>query len=141
MSLFRPAKTVTSPSGDYWELYVSKTSLPPWKGSDSDDVIGPGGTGAIGIGLVELPLAVVAFVWANLVVPLTRLLVLLPVAVVRGHRSRAVRIEAVKNFPRREVLLWSTTDVHAARVLDEIAAGLAQGKVARPEGAVYAGAE
>lgn len=137
MSLFRPARTVTSPSGDYWELYVSKTALPAWRGSDADDI---GFNARSGYGL-EFPLAVLAFLWANIVVPLSRFLVLLPVAVVRGRRSRAVRIEALKTFPQREVLLWTTTDGHAPRVLDEIAAGLAQGKVVRPVGSVYTGQE
>ncbi|MGH2933411.1 MAG: hypothetical protein ACRDL2_02715 [Gaiellaceae bacterium] len=140
MSLFRPARTVTSPSGDYWELYVSKTTLPAWKGPDSDDIVGPRVTPSL-LDVFELPLVVLASLWANLLVPLARMLVLLPISVVRGHRSRAVRIEAMKTFPQREVLLWTTTDVHAPRVLDEIAAGLAQGKVVHPEGAVYAGAE
>ena len=140
MGLFRPAAAVTSPSGDYWELYVSKTALPAWKGTDADD-IDPGGMNATALGLFDIPFMVLGFVWANLVVPLARVAVLLPVAVVRGHRSRAVRIEAVKTFPQREVLLWTTTDAHRQRVLDEIVAGLAQGKVVQPEAAVYSGAE
>jgi hypothetical protein len=52
-----------------------------------------------------------------------------------------VRIEAVNPFPRREVLLWTTTDGQVERVLDEIVAGLGEGKVVRPVGAVYSGAE
>ena len=140
MGLFRAAKTVTSPNGDYWELYVSKTALPVWRGTDVDDVADMTAYGSAGL-LVELPLMVLAFIWANLLVPLARFAVLLPASVVRGRRSRAVRIEAVKTFPRREVLLWTTTDAHKARVLDEVAAGLAQGKVVQPAGAVYSGAE
>ena len=140
MSLFRAATTVTSPSGDYWELYVSKTALPAWRGSDADD-IGPGVLGATDVGLLAIPLMLLSALWANLLLPLMRALVLLPVAVVRGRRSRAVRIEAVKTWPRREVLLWTTTDGNRQRVLDEIVAGLAQGKVVQPEGAVYSGAE
>ena len=82
-----------------------------------------------------------AFLWANLLVPLARVAVLLPVAVARDRRSRAVRIEAVTTFPHRQVLLWTTTDAYRQRVLDEILAGLAQGRVVQPEGAVYSGAE
>ena len=141
MGLFRAAKTVTSPNGDYWELYVSKTALPAWKGSDADDAADMTSYGNWEIDIFSLPIMLVSFVWANLLVPLARLTVLLPVNVVRGHRSRAVRIEAVKSFPQREVLLWTTTDGHKARVLDEIATGLAHGKIVRPEGAVYSGAE
>ena len=141
MGLFRPARTVTSPSGDYWELYVSKTALPSWHGSDSDDTADVSGYGSAQLDLLALPFMVVMFLWANVLVPVSRMLFLLPVAVVRGRRSRAVRIEAVKTFPTREVLLWTTTDGNRARVLDEIASGLAAGKVVQPDGAVYSGLE
>ena len=140
VGLFRPAATVTSPSGDYWELYVSKTALPAWRGTDADD-INLGGMNTTEIGLFELPFVFIAFVWANLIVPLARVTVLLPVAVARGRRSRAVRIEAVTSFPHRQVLLWTTTDAYRQQVLDEIVAGLTRGKVVQPEHAVYSGAE
>jgi len=141
MGLFRPAKTVASPSGDYWELYVSKTALPGWRSSDAGDT-GIGQAGALPqLALLELPLALVSFLWSGVLVPLVRMIVLLPVAVVRGRRSHAVRIEAITTFPERKALLWTTTDAHAPRVLDEIVAGLAQGKVVQPEGAVYSGTE
>ena len=141
MGLFRPAKTVTGPSGDYWELYVSKTALPAWRGSDADDSSFLGASTTLPEFIVEFPLLVLTFLWANILLPLGRAVVFLPAAVVRGRRSRAVRIEAVKNFPQREVFLWTTTDVHKPRVLDEIAAGLARGKVVQPDGAVYSGRE
>jgi hypothetical protein len=136
VSLFRAAASVTSPSGDYWELYVSKTALPAWRESNDDDAFD-----ATDLGVVAIPLMLLSALWANLLLPLMRALVLLPVAVVRGRRSRAVRIEAVKTWPHREVLLWTTTDGNRQRVLDEIVAGLAEGKVVQPEGAVYSGAE
>jgi membrane-associated phospholipid phosphatase len=135
VGLFRPARRITCANGDYWELYVSKTALPSWTGSDFDDELGWDGT-VLGV----LP-ALAATMWTSLIRPLGRALLLLPVAVVRGRRSRAVRIEAVTTFPRRQVLLWTTTDAHRDRVLDEIASGLAQGKIVRPAGAVYTGAE
>jgi len=138
VSLFRPARTVTSPSGDYWELYVSKTVAPAWRerrSNLSDPLpIGP-------LALLELPLVVLGFLWSSLVVPLARCLAVLPLSVVRGRRSRAIRIEAVNNFPHREVLLWTTTDDQVESVLNEIAAGLAEGRVVQPVGAVYSGAE
>lgn len=136
MGLLRPARTVTSPSGDDWEIYVSKTVLPAWRGTDADDAGSDPSPS-----LFDLPINFVLFFWANLVVPIARMVVLLPLAVVRGHRSRAVRVEAVTSFPHRQVLLWTTTDVHVARVVDEIVTGLAEGKIARPEGAFYSGPE
>src|SRR5437764_1181465 len=114
MSLFRAATTVTSPSGDYWELYVSKTALPAWRGSDADD-IGPGVLGATDVGLLAIPLMLLSALWANLLLPLMRALVLLPVTVVRGRRSRAVRIEAVKAWPHREVARPARRDAQHPR--------------------------
>jgi hypothetical protein len=141
MGLFRPARSVTSPSGDFWEIYVSKTKLPAWKGSDADDALNVTGYGAGPLSLLDLPIVSIMFVWSNILVPLARMLVLLPLAVLRGRRSRAVRVEAVTSFPRKQVVLWTTTDVHVARVVDEIAAGLATGTFAKPQGAFYYGPE
>ncbi len=138
MGLFRPARTVTGPSGDYWEIYLSKTALPAWKEGRSGGV---DLTGNPRIDLLMLPVAVLGVLWSQLVLPLLRFSVLLPVAVLRGRRSRAVRIEAVNNFPAREVLLWTTTEGFVDGVLDEIVAGLAAGKVVQPVAAVYSGRE
>lgn len=139
MGLFRPARTVTGPHGEHWELYVSKTALPAWRES------APGrledGTGDARGDLLELPLTVVSALWGMLIAPLLRFVMLLPIVFVRGRRSRAVRIEAVNEFPRREVYLWTTTDDGVDRVLDEIVSGLASGKFVQPDGAVYSGRE
>lgn len=140
MSLFRAARTVTDPSGTYWELFVSKTTLPSWKQGDSSDV-GPFGGRLVGFDILMLPFAAVGALWSVLVFPTLRFLALLPVSLVKGRRSRAVRIEAVTTFPEREVLLWTTTQDLVDGILDEIVAGLAAGKVVQPEGAVYSGRE
>ena len=137
MGLFRPARTATGPDG-YWEIYVSKTALPAWiegRGGDRDF------TNDQPFDLLTLPFTLLGVLWSILVRPLLRFLVFLPVAVVRGRRSRAVRIEAVNAFPEREVLLWTTTDGQLDGVLDEIVAGLVAGKVVQPAGAVYSGRE
>jgi hypothetical protein len=139
VGLLRPARKITSPSGDYWELYVSKTALPTWRQGDGFQ---PGMEASYApVGLLELPITMLSFLWSGIVAPLARVLVLLPISFLRGHRSHAVRIEALNPYPQRQVLLWMTTDVHKDRVLDEIAAGLAQGKVVCPSGAVYTGPE
>ena len=134
MSVFRPARKVSGPGGDYWELYASKTALPTWREAGIH-------IRRSGDPILDIPIVVFSVLWGILVAPLLLLLVLLPVAVVRGRRSRAIRIEAVRTFPEREVLLWTTTDGSVEVVLDEIAAGLAAGKVVQPEGAVYSGRE
>jgi hypothetical protein len=137
MSLFRPARKVSCPNGDYWELYASKTALPSWRQVGG----GPDSTGDPRGDVLELPFVIVSALWGMLVAPLARFLLLLPLAVVRGRRSRAIRVEAVRTFPDREVLLWTTTEGRLEVVLDEIAAGLAAGKIVHPEGAVYSGRE
>lgn len=140
MSLFRPVRTVTSRSGQYWELYVSKTTLPEWRegsvGAFESEPLGGGGFGPF-----ELLLGLPAAVWGGLVRPLLRVVVLLPFAWMRGRRSRAIRIQALSPYPSRQVLLWTTTEGQVDGVLDEIAAGLAEGKVVQPVGAVYSGAQ
>jgi hypothetical protein len=138
MGLFRPARTVSGAGGDYWELYVSKTALPPWREGRAGEY--DGGLDSRS-DLLELPFMILSALWSLLIVPLLRFSVLLPIAVIRGRRSRAVRIEAVRTFPEREVFLWTTTDEQLDAVLDEIAAGLAVGKLVQPEGAVYSGRE
>ena len=142
MSLFRPARTVTTPSGDYWELYVSKTAVPAWNDRSDDVGAGPPTTlPSAELDLLAAPFVLLGILWSSLVVPLLRFLVVLPFSYARGRRSRAIRIEAVNNFPRREVLLWTTTDDQVESVLNEIATGLEEGKVVQPVGAVYSGAE
>jgi hypothetical protein len=134
MSLFRPARKVSGPAGVYWELYASKTRLPSWREAGVH-------ISRSGDPILDIPIVIFTLLWGVLVAPLVFLLVLVPIAVARGRRSRAIRIEAVRTFPEREVLLWTTTEGSVEVVLEEIAAGLAEGKVAQPEGAVYSGRE
>jgi hypothetical protein len=138
VGLFRPVRTVTGPSGDYWEIYLSKTALPAWTQGRAGEV---DQFGDPRIDLLSIPFAIVGALWSLFLVPLARFAALLPVAFVRGRRSHAVRIEAVNNFPVREVLLWTTTDGFVDGVLEEIVAGLAAGKIAQPSAAVYSGRE
>jgi hypothetical protein len=97
MSLVRPVRKLTDPSGNKWEIYVSGATR---EGS----------------------------AFRQLVASLLR------------RPSRALRVEAVTFLPRRQTYLWTTTTDHIARVLDQIAAGLEAGELARPLGAVYRGA-
>jgi hypothetical protein len=133
MGLFRPSRRVTSPDGTEWELYVSKTALPPWREGGVTDFDPDFRVGSV-VGIFDA-------IWGAFVAPLLRFLALFPVAVVRGRRSRAVRIEAVTWFPEQEVRLWTTTDALVQGVLDQVAAGLADGKFVEPEGCVYNGVE
>jgi hypothetical protein len=58
---------------------------------------------------------------------------------VHDERPEALRVEAVTYLPHRERYVWTTTTDHIARVIAQIDAGLAQGHLARPLGAVFRG--
>jgi hypothetical protein len=139
MSLFRPSRTVTTPSGEDWELYVSKTALPAWR----QGRVGNLESAPVGGGFVPLDLLVAlpAAIWGAIVRPLLAAVVLAPAAWMKGRRSRAVQIRALSPYPARRVLLWTTTEGQVERVLDEIAAGLEAGDVVQPTAAVYSGAQ
>jgi hypothetical protein len=136
MGIFRPARTVSTPSGQYFELYASKLILPPWREGEGGDWE-PSGDARFD--LLTLPLAILGVLWSILVAPLLRFLALLPFALVKRRRTHAVRIEAINDFPKREVYRWTTTDLLVDDVLDEIVAGLRSGKFVQPEGSVYDG--
>jgi len=58
---------------------------------------------------------------------------------VHDGRPDALRVEAVTYLPHRERYVWTTTTDHVARVIAQIDAGLEQGRLARPLGAVFRG--
>jgi len=139
---FKPVRTVTDPTGETWELYVSRVALPAWKqgGYNSllDEPAMGGGWGRDSV--LELPFALIGFLWSSILVPFLRLLFLTPFAVVKGRRSQSARIQAMcfSGFDR-ETRTWTTTIDQVDSVLEEIALGLQQGKVVQPTGAIYSG--
>ena len=144
---FRPARRVTDPAGQEWELYVSRVVLPAWReGGYNAMVDGPAiDSGATAMGselmLLDLPFAFVGFLWSSILVPLLRLIFLMPFALVKGRGSHAARIQAMCFAPPPETRTWTTTIDQVDSVLEEIVQGLAQGKVVQPAGAVYSGSQ
>lgn len=139
---FRPRRRVTDPSGQEWELYVSRVALPQWKEGEYDGWVGDGASRIEGpLFLLELPFAVVDFLWSSILVPLLRLLFLAPFAVIKGRRSQAARIEAISFFPSQETRTWTTTLDQVESVVNQIALGLEEGKIVQPIGAVYSGSQ
>jgi hypothetical protein len=133
---------VTDPAGNEWELYVSRIEAPQWKEGNPSGFGDDGPSAFDGpLFLLDIPLAVVGFLWSSIVVPLLRFAVLMPFAVVRGRRSHAARIDAICFYPDRETRTWTTTIDQVDSVLDEIAKGLEAGKIPQPAGAVYSGSE
>jgi len=142
MGWFRPRRTVRDPHGVEWELYVSRVAPPEWReapsGSFDFDPLPIPRLGAE-LFIVGLPFAFLGFLWGGVLRPALRFCLLLPGAVIKGRRSQAVRIEAISFFPGRERRLWTTTPDQVGSVFEEIARGLAEGKVVQPAGAVYSG--
>jgi hypothetical protein len=136
---FRPARTVTDPQGQQWELYVSRAAVPSWKEGGYDGLLdnaSPADGAAI---LFEIPLAIVGFLWSCILLPLLRFLALTRIAILRGRRSKSARIEALCLYPEAETRTWITTLDQATSVLNQVALGLEEGKVVQPVGAFYAG--
>jgi|SRR5215468_2331877 len=126
--LFRPKRTIKTPSGDYWELYTTKTVVSPRKQRSYDDeLIGYGGIGAE-LSLIE---TVISFV-GDLLISFVRLLFLWPGAFVKGHRSNLTTIIAVADYPSKERLTWTTTDDKVEQALDSLEATFKEGKRPQP---------
>jgi hypothetical protein len=136
---FRPARKVTDPQGQEWELYVSRVVLPSWKQGGYNGLVDNSSPADGELFLLEIPFALAGFLWSSILLPLTRFLFLTPFAIVRGRRSKAARIEAICLYPEPETRTWTTTVDQANSVLNQIALGLEEGKVVQPIGAAYSG--
>jgi hypothetical protein len=138
---FRPKRKVTDPWGKEWQLFVSRFALPEWKEGEYNGWIDSGPSSRFDgpLFLLELPVALIDFLWSSILLPLLRILFLMPFAVVKGRRSQAARIEAICFFPSRETRTWTTTLDQVDSVVNQIALGIEEGKVVQPIGAVYSG--
>jgi hypothetical protein len=138
VSLLSPTRKVTDPKGHEWELYVSRYAPPKWKPSDYDS---PQMVPFAPLMLLDVVVAVPAFLYHEVLVPILRFLVMTPYLLLAGRRSQTVWIEAIMwdVEPFKESYLWTTTPAHADRVLDQIVRGLAAGELARPLGGAFQG--
>jgi len=141
---FRAARKVTGPSGQAWDLFVTRTPSPGWKAADIESPLDgfgiSGGYGGTPIGVfLEVLLAIPIFLVQDVLWPIVRFFAFLPFAAVKGRRSHAAWIEAINYYPQRETILWTTTTDQVESVLNEIAVGLEEGKIVHPVGAVYSG--
>jgi hypothetical protein len=71
--------------------------------------------------------------------PLVRVAAKLRRTILGGVRSQQLRVEAISFLPWPESHLWLTTKDHVHRVVEQVAAGLLTGEVARPIGAQFQG--
>jgi hypothetical protein len=136
MGAFRPARRVGGPAGKEWEIYVLRYRSPERRpgedyGFEDDFIIIPR------LFLASALMSVLSAIYHDILVPVISYPFVTAMAMLRGRRETTVWLEAIcwDLPPYREHIVWSTTKEHAARVLDEIAAGLAAGNVAEPLGA------
>ncbi len=141
MSWFRAARSVRGPDGSTWEIYVSRVDPPSWRPAGFDDDDGYGSFGPGGylfdavLFVVRLPfLFVTEVLW-----PLLRMTVELPVTLLRGRGSQRLIVDAISFGQPDRRYRWTTTRDHLPRVLDQIERGLREGEVERPLGAVFQG--
>ena len=139
MHPFRPARQVTDPQGQEWELYVSRVAPPAWKEGGYNSLVDSPPILPGPLILLDLPLAFLGFLWSSILMPFLRFVLLTPFAVVKGRRSHSARIEAMCFYPEPETRTWTTTPDQVESVLDEIVLGLQEGKIVQPTGAVYSG--
>ena len=134
---FKPLRTVTDPSGRQWELYLTKTVLPEWREGGYNSLVDDPEPF---LGILNLPLMLIGFLWSSVLSPALRFLLLYPYALVKGRRSRAARIEAVcfSSFEPTMTHTWTTTADQAESVLSTVALALEEGRIAEPVGSVYA---
>jgi hypothetical protein len=91
------------------------------------------------VSLVFAAVDVVLSVIYDLLVPLLRWLVTAPFTLIRSSRSSRRTIEALSIWPHEERYVWATEDTEVDRVVEEIAAGLGQGKFLQPAGSEFLG--
>lgn len=71
--------------------------------------------------------------------PALRVVVTLPYTAGRALTARTRTVEAIAFYPHETRYAWTTTPAEVGRVVDEVAAALAAGRIARPAGAAYLG--
>jgi hypothetical protein len=129
-------RVIAAPDGTEWKIYVARFQLPRWRSSDYEGSPGPA---AGQLGVLFLAVDVVLSVVHDLLIPLVRMLVTAPVALMRSSRSSRRRIEALTLSPHEERYVWETDAADVERVVEQIAAGLGRGTFAQPAQADFLG--
>jgi len=135
LSWLRPSRTVIDPRGTTWEIYVTRSRLGSWQSLDTG--LDPHSThGQLDDAWWVLVPILVLF---EIVLGLLKLIALVPLGLVSAARHRDLRVEAIVEYPARQVYAWDVERAAIERVLDEISAGLARGAIARPADARFLG--
>jgi hypothetical protein len=138
MSWLRAARRATGPTGQEWEIYITRGAFARWRPADyeapteSEYALTPL-TMILGV-IAEIPLLILSqIVW-----PLIRFVVMLPVVGFQSARTGTRLVEAISYSPQ-ERYGWRAAPDQVTQVVDEIAASLAAGHVPRPGGAAFLG--
>ena len=132
MSVFRASARTRSPGGREWEIYVYKLQLPDRGTPDPAPFdLGPSLQGA---GVSAL-LDGIAYVAAWVPRLLIRLVVDLPLALVRALRSDEWVVEAISWAPFRSSYKWSIESEARGQVVALVVGALARGETPRPRNA------
>jgi hypothetical protein len=133
----RASRTVVDPRGQTWELYVTRTRIGPWKHvtPESDLPLGAGCTAGFDVWFLLVPV----FMAIELVVGILRLVALVPLSLAGVALRQRLRVEALVEYPTRQLYGWEVERATLGQVLDEICAGLARGSIAHPAGARFLG--
>jgi hypothetical protein len=133
MSWLRASRKVVDPDGVAWDIYVTRIRV-----ADAGQVFDapdPSYSAARDV------LGIVATIASEIVRLLVRLVMLLPFALVQSRFGITRRIEAIADWPEPVKRVWEVQGPPGKILLDEIARGLALGKVPEPPGARYLGEE
>ena len=75
----------------------------------------------------------------EIVLGVVKLIALVPFGLVSAARHRDLRVEAIVEYPVRQVYAWDVERPALERVLDEISTSLERGSIAHPEDARFLG--
>ena len=132
---FAPARVVKAPDGCEWEIYIYRLQPPSWQTTDHEPPPPALGGAALIFGIFDVFLTLID----DILLPLLRLLVTAPMALIRSAGSRQRRIVALTLWPHEERYVWEADAEDAALVADEVADALERGTFAQPAHAIFRG--
>jgi hypothetical protein len=133
MSWLRASRKVVDPDGVAWDIYVTRIRV-----ADARQPFDPPDPSFSPRWDILMFVVTIA---SEIVRLLVRLLMLLPFGLVRSRFGITRRIEAIADWPHPVKRVWEVEGPPGKVLLDEIARGLALGKVPEPAGARYLGEE
>jgi hypothetical protein len=133
----RASRSVIDPRGQTWELYVTRARIRPWKNVTPEGGVAAdhGASFAFDFWLLLVPV----FMVIELVVGILRLIALVPLSLAGVAMRQRLRVEAIVEYPTRQLYAWEVERATLDRVLDEICAGLERGSIAHPAEARFLG--